>query len=86
MTTKRDIKSSDWKVIDDFHETLLTAFQNDEMTRQQYLKWITHFVGLTANAGIDETLKGMNQALNNRELSGWTWLHENPSRKGELNE
>ena len=82
MTTKREIKPSDWKVIDDFYERLLEAFESNEMSRQQYIKWVTHFVGLTANAGIDETLERMKQALKNRELSGRTWLSENPSRKG----
>ena len=82
MTTKRETKASDWKAIDAFYEDLLKAYENNEMSRNQYLKWVTHFIGLTANAGIDETLRGMRQALKNRQSSGWTFLHENPSKKG----
>ncbi|KPN61748.1 hypothetical protein SAMN04488527_10396 [Aliiroseovarius crassostreae] len=59
----RETKPSDWKVIDAFFTAALDAKENGEMSDEQYKYWVTHFVGLANNEGIENVLDAMNTVL-----------------------
>ena len=71
MTKHRETKSGDWKKIDDFFDKAYNAFENDEMTYDQYKKWITHYIGLANNEGIEAVLTGMENSLQFVAKNGW---------------
>ncbi len=71
MSKHRPTKPSDWKIIDDFFIKALAAYKNGEMTESQYRYWITHYIGLANNEGIDTVIEGMKNALIAVKTSGW---------------
>lgn len=67
----RETKSSDWKTIDSFFEEALKAYESGEMDSKQFRYWITHFIGLANNAGIDSVITGMKNSLETVKKQGW---------------
>lgn len=71
MNKHRETRPSDWKIIDEFFNQALQAYKNGEMTETQYRYWITHYIGLANNKGIDFVLEAMKNALEAVKISGW---------------
>lgn len=71
MKKHRETRSGDWKIVDDFFNQSLAAYKNGEMNDSQYRCWITHFIGLANNEGIDSVLESMTNALIAVKRSGW---------------
>lgn len=71
MQKHRQTRPADWKIIDDFFNQAFAAHKKGEMTETQYRYWITHYVGLANNEGIDAVLEGMKNALINVKKNGW---------------
>jgi hypothetical protein len=68
---KKEISTSDWQVIDAFFDDAIAAHTNGEMTAKQLRFWLTHYVGLAANEGIDTVVKGLQNARADVAKNGW---------------
>ncbi len=72
MPDKRETTPADWKAIDHFFDEAYTAFSNGQMSYDQYRAWITHFIGLCNNQGIDAVVDGMKNSLDHVSQNGWS--------------
>ncbi len=68
---RRETRSSDWKVIDQFFQKAHQAYKDGEMTEAQFRHWITHFIGVANNEGIDNVLEGIKNATAEVDKTGW---------------
>ncbi|QYM72456.1 hypothetical protein K1X45_13395 [Pseudochrobactrum sp. Wa41.01b-1] len=67
----RNIKPSEWKIIDKYFKTFLAAYNSGEIDEEIFRGYVTHYIGVAQHEGIDSVITGMNNTLANIEENGF---------------
>ena len=81
MTKHRETEDADWEKIDGFFDKAHKAFENGEMDYKQYRVFITHYIGVANNAGIDAVISGMENSLQDIGQNGWDGFGKHGNEK-----
>ena len=68
---RREIKSTEWKLIDKYFKTFLEAYNSGKIDEELFRGYVTHYIGVAQHEGIDNVISGMKNTLDGIEENGF---------------